>query len=301
MHEETIKNIIQESFGKAYTETIEKLQVRYEKELRDLKQVFDITRSARDSYVKKCRNLEEDKEKLGQERANLIADKHMLLNTIKRLEEEREKEKEKQVIREFQGYYTIRSFNDKYDIKMPSERASVLGKQATKVSQGKRVEIKKVPDWQYGEVNSYREDVLLFVYAEEIKKSTNKLFGREKQILENYEKMMNSLTIISQLKEAKEKREANPSKFEGNWEKESQEELEKREMRRDLREFLFTNYFLNDKNFYVHYFSFVADYNHPKHNKILGEKRFKGKELVEEMKKLGYEKKRKRINGIRLS
>ena len=126
-----------------------------------------------------------------------------------------------------------------------------------------------------------------------IQLQNDKLTAEEKLKIEQ-----DTAAAISKLKE---KREANPSKFEGNWEKESQEELEKREMRRDLREFLFTNYFLNDKNFYVHYFSFVADYNHPKHNKILGEKRFKGKELVEEMKKLGYEKKRKRINGIRLS
>jgi len=303
MHEETIKNIIQESFGKINAETIAKIQERYEKEIEELKETLNIVQNARNQYAENCRKLTGERDNLILDKRQLQANINILENkyfdaetNLRRLEQGLKKAKDPG---QFQEYFTIRKFNEKYDIKMPSERASVLGKQATKLSQEKRVEIKKIPDWQYGEVNSYREDVLLFVYAEEIKKSTNKLFGREKQILENYEKMMNPLIIVTQLKELKEKREADPSKFEGNWELETQEELDKREMRRDLREFLFTNYLLNDKNFYVRYFYFVADYNHPKNNKILGKKRFKDKELVEEMKKLGYEKKRKRVFGTR--
>lgn len=285
MHEETIKNIIQESFGKINAETIAKIQERYEKEIEGLKETLNIVQNARNQYAENCRkligernNLFLDKRQL-QANINILENKYFEAETnLRRLEQGLEKAKDP---KQFQEYFTIRKFNEKYDVKMPSERASVLGKQATKVSQEKRVEIKKVPDWQYGEVNSYREDILLFVYAEEIKKSTNKLFGREKQILENYEKMI--------------KLEVKPT--DGKKEK----KVERQEMKTRLREFLFTYYLLGlqDPNFYVLCCQFIIEYMHPKYNKILGEKRLKEKELTEEMKKLGYEKKRKRINGVR--
>lgn len=248
MYEERVKVIEQniEEMLKKIKNLIEKCKKDYIDNLTERSLIVD----ARNRYSDQCRQLEQRNQELQK--------------AYEELKTKLEKKEEK----EFQGYFTIRQFNEKYDITMPSERASVIGKQATKLSQEKRVEIKKVPDWQYGEVNSYREDVLLFIYAEEIKKSTNKLFGREKLILENYEKVINPLIVVSAASRLKEEK-----------------------IKKPLLAFVYTYYFLSPKTSYILVEDFLKLYRE-KTRTILGRR-----EIIGEMEKLGFEKTRKRVAG----
>ena len=63
-----------------------------------------------------------------------------------------------------QDYYSIKGYSALKKIKLTFSEAKSIGKKSSKLSRQKGIEIRKVPDEQYGEVNSYHIEILEKVF-----------------------------------------------------------------------------------------------------------------------------------------
>lgn len=64
-----------------------------------------------------------------------------------------------------QDYYSILAYCKLHDIKITFSEAIAFGKTASKLSQEKEYEIRKIPDERFGKVNSYHIKILESVFA----------------------------------------------------------------------------------------------------------------------------------------